>query len=45
MVTVSLGVTCFPEQGLTGAAVIQAADVALYPAKKEGRDRIMCALT
>ncbi len=43
VVTVSLGVACFPEQGLTGAAVIQAADAALYRAKKEGRDRVECA--
>ncbi len=38
-VTISLGVACFPEQGLSGEAVIQAADSALYRAKKEGRDR------
>lgn len=38
-ITISLGVACFPEQGLSGDAVIQAADSALYRAKKQGRDR------
>ncbi|NET55882.1 MAG: diguanylate cyclase [Symploca sp. SIO2E6] len=38
-VTISLGVACFPQQGLSGNSIIQAADSALYQAKKEGRDR------
>ncbi len=39
-ITISLGVACFPQQGMTGEAVIQAADQALYQAKKLGRDRV-----
>ncbi|MGE5659876.1 MAG: PAS domain S-box protein [Actinomycetota bacterium] len=38
-ITLSLGVAIFPEHGLTGEAVIRAADGALYRAKQEGRDR------
>jgi diguanylate cyclase (GGDEF)-like protein len=37
-VTVSVGVAVFPEHGSTGAAVLQAADDALYAAKADGRD-------
>jgi diguanylate cyclase (GGDEF)-like protein len=37
-VTVSVGVAVFPEHGTTGAAVLQAADDALYAAKADGRD-------
>ncbi len=39
-VTLSLGVAVFPEHGLTGDAVIQAADAALYRAKQGGRNRV-----
>ncbi len=42
-ITISLGVACFPEHGTTGEAAIQAADAALYQAKKEGRDRVVTA--
>ncbi|MEC4812739.1 MAG: PAS domain S-box protein [Scytonema sp. PMC 1069.18] len=42
-ITLSMGVACFPEHGLTGEAVIQAADAALYRAKQEGRDRVATA--
>lgn len=42
-VTISLGIACFPEQGLTGDALIKAADIALYRAKAEGRDRVVSA--
>ncbi|MUG98464.1 diguanylate cyclase [Scytonema sp. UIC 10036] len=41
--TLSVGVACFPEHGLTGESVIHAADEALYRAKKEGRDRVVCS--
>jgi diguanylate cyclase (GGDEF)-like protein len=37
-VTVSVGVAVFPDHGGTGAAVLQAADEALYAAKSDGRD-------
>ncbi|HYA15693.1 MAG TPA: diguanylate cyclase [Syntrophales bacterium] len=42
-ITLSLGVAVFPEHGSTGEEVIQAADVALYRAKHEGRNRVAVA--
>jgi diguanylate cyclase (GGDEF)-like protein len=42
-VTLSLGVAVFPEDGFTSAAVLRAADAALYHAKREGRDRVVVA--
>lgn len=44
-ITISLGVACFPAEGFTGEAIIQAADTALYQAKKLGRDRVAVAST
>jgi diguanylate cyclase (GGDEF)-like protein/PAS domain S-box-containing protein len=44
-ITISLGVACFPKEGLTGEVIIQAADMALYHAKKLGRDRVAVAST
>jgi two-component system, cell cycle response regulator len=38
--TVSVGVACFPEHGTTGPLLLDAADQALYRAKREGRDRV-----
>ncbi|MBE9227748.1 diguanylate cyclase [Phormidium sp. LEGE 05292] len=43
-ITVSLGVAIFPQHGMTGEIVIQAADTALYQAKAQGRDRVIVAL-
>ncbi|EDZ92595.1 MULTISPECIES: sensor domain-containing diguanylate cyclase [Limnospira] len=43
VVSFSIGVATFPEHGLTGEAVVEAADAALYRAKREGRDRVICA--
>lgn len=43
-VSLSIGVACFPEHGITGAALLRAADAALYRAKAEGRDRYILAL-
>jgi len=37
-VTLSLGIAVFPEDGSTRAAILKAADDALYCAKREGRD-------
>jgi predicted signal transduction protein with EAL and GGDEF domain len=37
-VTVSIGVAVYPDHGATGAAVLEAADDALYQAKGGGRD-------
>ncbi len=42
-ISLSFGVAMYPEHGLTGAAVIQAADTALYIAKNTGRDRVVMA--
>jgi len=41
VITVSIGVACFPENGSTGTDAIQAADRALYQAKEGGRDRVV----
>ncbi|MEA5536382.1 diguanylate cyclase [Crocosphaera sp. XPORK-15E] len=38
-ITISIGVACFPDHGLTGETVINNADTALYQAKDQGRDR------
>jgi two-component system, cell cycle response regulator len=42
-VTVSIGVAVYPVNGATGAAVLEAADVALYAAKAGGRDTFRVA--
>ncbi len=42
-ITLSLGVAIFPDHGSTGEEVLQAADVALYRAKRQGRDRVVIA--
>jgi diguanylate cyclase (GGDEF)-like protein len=42
-ITVSVGVAAFPDHGEDGHAVLQAADAALYEAKRAGRDRISVA--
>jgi diguanylate cyclase (GGDEF)-like protein/PAS domain S-box-containing protein len=41
--TLSLGVAAFPENGSTSAAVLRAADAALYRAKRKGRARVIVA--
>jgi diguanylate cyclase (GGDEF)-like protein/PAS domain S-box-containing protein len=40
-ITISIGVAVFPDNGATGNTLIQAADAALYQAKKSGRDRVV----
>lgn len=42
-VTASFGVATLPEHGKTGAALLAAADAALYEAKAAGRDRVAVA--
>lgn len=42
-ISLSLGVAIFPEHGVNGSSLLQAADAALYQAKKEGRDRTIVA--
>lgn len=44
-VTVSIGVACFPRHAASSAALIEAADTALYRAKSAGRDRVCLAET
>ncbi|HUK56864.1 MAG TPA: sensor domain-containing diguanylate cyclase, partial [Nitrospiria bacterium] len=42
-ITLSLGVAVFPDHGSNAEDLLRAADLALYRAKAEGRDRVMCA--
>ncbi len=42
-ITVSVGVAAFPEHGHDGRTLLQAADAALYQAKRDGRNRISVA--
>jgi diguanylate cyclase (GGDEF)-like protein len=42
--SLSCGVAIYPEHGLTGAAVLKAADDALYQAKRNGRNRTETAV-
>jgi diguanylate cyclase (GGDEF)-like protein/PAS domain S-box-containing protein len=44
-ITISGGVAALPEHGVLPKQLLQAADAALYRAKKEGRDRIVAAET
>jgi len=39
-ITVSAGVACFPQHGITADELLRAADTALYRAKELGRDRV-----
>lgn len=43
MLTVSIGIACFPDCGQSGEALLKAADRALYQAKQQGRDRAIAA--
>lgn len=42
-VTISIGLSCYPQHGTKGEELLRAADAALYRAKDEGRDRIVVA--
>jgi PleD family two-component response regulator len=39
--TFSAGVATFPDHGLTGEGILQAADKVLYLSKNGGRNRVM----
>ena len=43
MVTISVGVAAFPEQGTSPKELMAAADAALYEAKRGGRDQVVVA--
>jgi diguanylate cyclase (GGDEF)-like protein len=43
MITASLGVSALPDHGTARSALLEAADAALYRAKREGRDRVVVA--
>ena len=43
MITVSVGVAALPEHGTSPKELLEAADAALYAAKREGRDRVVNA--
>jgi len=43
MITVSVGVAALPEHGTSPKQLLEAADAALYRAKREGRDRVVNA--
>lgn len=40
--TMSLGIACYPVDGQNGNDLIHAADVAVYQAKVQGRNRVVC---
>lgn len=42
-ITISLGLATYPEHGEEGDALLRIADLALYDAKRQGRDRLVCA--
>ena len=42
-ITLSLGVSFFPEHGVTAGELLAASDAALYRAKAQGRDRVIVA--
>jgi len=42
-ITVSIGVATYPEDGQGDAPVLQAADQAMYVAKRQGRNRVIGA--
>ena len=43
LVTVSVGIAALPNHGTSSKVLLEAADAALYRAKREGRDRVVLA--
>ena len=42
-ITISVGVTAFPNHGVNVKEIVSAADTALYQAKRQGRDQVVAA--
>jgi diguanylate cyclase (GGDEF)-like protein len=45
VITVSLGVATYPENGITAGELLESADIALYAAKQSGKNRVTVATT
>ena len=43
IITISVGVAAFPDDGATGEIILKSADTALYQAKRQGRTHMMAA--
>jgi diguanylate cyclase (GGDEF)-like protein len=43
VITVSLGVATYPENGITAGELLESADIALYAAKQSGKNRVSMA--
>lgn len=43
VITVSLGVATYPENGITAGELLESADIALYAAKQSGKNRVTLA--
>jgi diguanylate cyclase (GGDEF)-like protein len=43
VITVSLGVATYPQNGITAGELLEAADIALYAAKQSGKNRVRSA--
>ncbi len=41
--SLSLGIACFPDQATEGTELLHQADIAVYQAKVQGRNRVVCA--
>ena len=45
VITVSLGVATYPENGITAGELLESSDIALYAAKQSGKNRVSIAST
>jgi diguanylate cyclase (GGDEF)-like protein len=44
IITISVGIAVYPDNGSDGLSLIAAADIALYKAKSSGRDKVISAI-